>query len=117
MPTEPAVLCHTPPQSQCLPTPGTPLTRCSRPSAALLTPLIAPRTSLVAPTLQAVFGTSKRPPPSPMSRYIPYPGAEPIPDCVWECCGCRRRWLTKEMGNICIGCSHTYSVDCCRLVG
>ncbi|EUC36544.1 hypothetical protein COCVIDRAFT_111383 [Bipolaris victoriae FI3] len=57
----------------------------------------------------------KRALPVPAPCYTPYPGAEPIPDCVWECCRCRRRWHTKEMGNICIGCSHTYSVDCCHL--
>ncbi|RMZ73334.1 hypothetical protein GMOD_00007836 [Pyrenophora seminiperda CCB06] len=48
-------------------------------------------------------------------RHLPYPGGEPLPDCVWECCRCRRRWQTKEMGNICIGCSHRFSVECCQL--
>jgi hypothetical protein len=48
-------------------------------------------------------------------HYTLYPGAESIPDAVWVCCGCKRRWLTKELGNVCIGCSHPYAVACCAL--
>jgi hypothetical protein len=50
-------------------------------------------------------------------HYTPYPGAEPIPDAVWLCCGCKRKWLTKEMGSVCVGCSHEYGVVCCELAG
>jgi hypothetical protein len=53
----------------------------------------------------------------PMLQHKPHPDSEEIPDCVWECCGCKRRWETKEMGSICIGCSHRYAIECCSLAG
>lgn len=51
------------------------------------------------------------------THYTPYPGAEPLPNAVWFCCGCKRKWLTKEMGSVCVGCSHQYAVECCELAG
>jgi hypothetical protein len=54
---------------------------------------------------------------TPKLQHKPYPDSEEIPDCVWECCGCKRRWQTKEMGNVCIGCSHRYAIECCSLAG
>ncbi|ORX91868.1 hypothetical protein BCR34DRAFT_581323 [Clohesyomyces aquaticus] len=51
------------------------------------------------------------------NAYVPYPAAEPIPDAAWQCCGCRRRWLSRELRNVCVGCSHRYDVECCELVG
>jgi hypothetical protein len=34
-------------------------------------------------------------------HYTPYPGADPIADAAWVCCGCGASWQTKEMRNIC----------------
>jgi len=84
-------------------------------------------TSTTLGAFQSQFSTSASAKPNsdmkqqnsalPILQHTPYPGAEPVPDCVWVCCGCRRRWETKELGNICVGCSHKYSVDCCQLAG
>jgi len=68
-------------------------------------------------TANEIFNMKQRNSALPILQHTPYPGAEPVPDCVWVCCGCRRRWETKELGNICVGCSHRYSVDCCQLAG
>ena len=84
-------------------------------SPVVLSTLQTSRTNPSHVGTRANLSMSERKSSAPAPRHGPYPGGEPLPDCVWECCRCRRRWQTKEMGNICIGCSHKYSVECCQL--